>query len=201
MTGKLFIFEGPDGVGKTTVVQALKEEFAGAAFEFLSFPGRDEGTLGHVIYRIHHDPKEFGIKVMSELARQTLHVAAHIDVIETRIRPWIADGKNVVLDRFWWSTLVYGSVGGGEQRALAELVAAEQTVWGEIKPAIAFLIDRDSPINRKENLAYWQELRSSYARLAALESNKYQVQIVKNTGSVAEAVDGVEATISAVIRT
>lgn len=201
MTGKLFIFEGPDGVGKTTVVQALKEEFAGTAFEFLSFPGRDEGTLGHAIYRIHHDPEEFGIKVMSELARQTLHVAAHIDVIETRIIPWIADGKNVVLDRFWWSTLIYGSVGGGEQKALAELVAAEQTVWGKIKPAIAFLIDRDSPINRTEDLAYWRELRSGYGRLAAQESNKYQVQIVKNTGSVAEAVDGVEATISAAIRT
>ncbi|WP_170975983.1 AAA family ATPase [Rhizobium sp. FY34] len=196
MTGKLFIFEGPDGVGKTTVVQALKEKFAGTAFEFLSFPGRDEGTLGHAIYRIHHDPEEFGIKVMSELARQTLHVAAHIDVIQTRIRPWIADGKYVVLDRFWWSTLVYGSVGGGDQKALAELVVAEQTVWGEIKPAAAFLIDRDGPINRREDLSYWHKLRSSYARLAAEESNKYQVQVVPNTGSVAEAVDRVEATIS-----
>ncbi len=117
MVGKLLIFEGPDGVGKTTIVQELKAKLSVENFKFLSFPGREEGTLGNAIYRMHHSPQEFGIKVMSELARQTLHIAAHIDVIETRIKPWIAEGKNVVLDRFWWSTLVYGSVGGGEQQA------------------------------------------------------------------------------------
>lgn len=200
MAGKLFIFEGPDGVGKTTIVQGLKRKLSNNTFEFLSFPGRDEGTLGRAIYRIHHGPEEFGIKVMSELARQALHVAAHIDVIETRIRPWIAEGKNVVVDRFWWSTLVYGSVGGSEQKALKELVAAEETVWGEIKPAAAFLIDRDSPIDRGEDLNYWQALRESYARLLAQESCKYQVHTVRNIGSVAEAVDGVEATIAEALR-
>ncbi|RCK33941.1 hypothetical protein TH9_05895 [Thalassospira xiamenensis] len=196
MFGKLFTFEGPDGVGKTTIVQELKKILAHDSFEFLSFPGREEGTLGGLIYRIHHKPEEFDIKAMSELARQTLHIAAHIDVIETRIRPWIVEGKNVVLDRFWWSTLVYGSVGGGQQKAMKELVAVEETVWGQIKPAVAFLIDRDVPINRNEDLAYWQELRSSYSRLAAQEGSKYEVQIVKNTNSLAEAVDSIEANIA-----
>lgn len=198
MTGNLFIFEGPDGVGKTTIVKALKDKLVGDAFEFLSFPGREEGTLGHLIYRIHHNREDFGIRVMSELARQALHVAAHIDVIETRIKPWIAEGKNVVLDRFWWSTIVYGTVGGGEHSALADLVAAEQTVWGEIKPAIAFLIDRDSPIDRKEDEDYWQQLRSSYARLGSQESERYKVCTVMNTGAVADAIAFVEAQIAKV---
>ncbi|MFN7024126.1 MAG: dTMP kinase [Pseudorhizobium sp.] len=196
MAGKLFIFEGPDGVGKTTIVQELKQKLPASEFEFLSFPGRDEGTLGRAIYRIHHEPKEFDIKVMSELARQALHIAAHIDVIETRIAPWISDGKNVVLDRFWWSTLVYGSVGGGKQKALEELVAAEKTVWGQIKPAAAFLIDRDSPINRREDQAYWQQLRDSYAQLASQQGSEHPVHTVRNIGSIAEAVDGVAVEIA-----
>lgn len=198
MIGNLFIFEGPDGVGKTTIVQALKDKLGGDAFEFLSFPGREEGTLGHAIYRLHHSPEDFGIRVMSELARQALHVAAHIDAIETRIRPWIAEGRNVVLDRFWWSTIVYGSIGGVEHQALIDLVAAEQIVWGEIKPAIAFLIDRDSPIDRKEDPAYWQRLRSSYARLAARESRRYKVCTVSNTGTVADSIAIVEAQVAEV---
>lgn len=200
MTGNLFIFEGPDGVGKTTIVKALKDKFAGDVFEFLSFPGREEGTLGHVIYRIHHNRADFGIGVMSELALQALHVAAHVDVIETRIRPWITEGKNVVLDRFWWSTIVYGTVGGGEHRALIDLVSAEQTVWGDIKPTIAFLIDRDSPIDRNEDPAYWQQLRSSYARLADREREYYKVCIVDNTGLVADSIAFVGAQIAQVSR-
>ncbi|GAA5665772.1 MULTISPECIES: hypothetical protein [Brucella/Ochrobactrum group] len=196
MAGKLFIFEGPDGVGKTTIVRDLKRRLTGKSFEFLSFPGRDEGTLGQAIYRIHHHPEEFGILTMSELARQALHVAAHIDVIETRIKPWIAQGKNVVLDRFWWSTLVYGTVGGGQCEALSELVAAEETVWGPLLPRAAFLIDRDSPINRREDLTYWQQLRTNYAQLATRETQKYPVHTVRNITSVAEAVDQIEAKIA-----
>ena len=196
MAGNLFIFEGPDGVGKTTIVQALKDKLSSDRFEFLSFPGREEGTLGHTIYRIHHSPEDFGIDAMSELARQALHVAAHIDVIETRIRPWLAEGKNVVLDRFWWSTVVYGSAGGGEHKALMDLVAAEQTVWAEIKPAIAFLIDRDSPIDRKEDPVYWQQLRLSYARLADHESGRYKVCTISNSGRVADSIAFVEGEIA-----
>lgn len=197
MVGKLLIFEGPDGVGKLSIVQELKRRLPPDPFEFRSFPGRDEGTLGKAIYPIHHTPEEFGIEVMSALAKQALHVAAHIDVIETRIRPWIAAGKNVVLDRFWWSTLVYGSVGGGDQKALKRLVAAEESVWGDIKPSTAFLVDRDSPIDREgEDLSAWQRLRDEYAQLAALESGKYSVVKISNTASLKDAVDRAAASIS-----
>ncbi|MBU1315996.1 MAG: thymidylate kinase [Alphaproteobacteria bacterium] len=199
MAGKLFIFEGPDGVGKSTIVQGLREKLPSDAFTFLSFPGKEEGTLGQAIYRIHHEPKNFGIAGMSELARQALHIAAHIDVIETRIRPWIAEGKYVVLDRFWWSTIVYGLVGGGNVGALEALVAAEETVWGDIIPAIAFLIDRDRPINRQEEPSYWQDLRKSYAQLATSERGKYNVEIIRNTGSISDGVEHASAGIQSAL--
>jgi dTMP kinase len=197
MAGKLFIFEGPDGVGKSSIVGELKLRLAHHTFEFLSFPGRDDGTLGKAIYRIHHTPEEFGISVMSALAKQALHVAAHIDVIETRIRPWIAGGKNVVLDRFWWSTVVYGSVGGGDLTALNHLIAAEQSVWGEVKPSAAFFVDRESPIDRDdEDLTVWRHLREEYALLASRESSGYPVFTIKNTASLTDAVNVAVASIT-----
>lgn len=195
MKGNLFIIEGPDGVGKTTIVQELRANLQNHNFEFLSFPGRSEGTLGKLIYHLHHHPEEFGIRTMSELAKQALHVSAHIDVIESRIRPWITEGKNVVLDRFWWSTLVYGDVGGGAHKALRDLVSAEQTVWGEIVPKTAFLIDRDTPIDRREDLSYWRRLRTSYVALAAEEARKYKVLTIRNTGALTDAVNEIMAHI------
>jgi len=66
MTGKLFFIEGPDGVGKSTTIDLLKVGLSQrtARFDFLSFPGKAEGTLGAVVYRIHHAPADFGISTM-----------------------------------------------------------------------------------------------------------------------------------------
>lgn len=191
MAGKFFIFEGPDGVGKTTVVAGLKERLASSEerFEFLSFPGRDEGTLGKVVYQIHHSPQDFNIGAMSELAKQALHIAAHFDAIETRIKPLLEDGVNIVLDRFWWSTLVYGKVGGVEPLTLEQLVAAEKLVWGATLPTMAFLVDRDRPINRSENIEMWLKLRSGYAELADKERSNYGVMTLSNHATIEDVVE------------
>ena len=70
------------------------------------------------------------------------------------------------------------------------------TVWGQIKPTAAFLIDRDSPINRREDLAYWQQLRDSYAQLGSQQGSEHPVHTVRNIGTIAEAVDGVAPKIA-----
>ncbi len=43
--------EGPDGVGKTTTIDLWKDALVqrSGRFEFLSFPGKAEGTLGAVV--------------------------------------------------------------------------------------------------------------------------------------------------------
>jgi len=188
--GKLFVFEGPDGVGKTTIVSALKERLVGSdtRFEFMSFPGRQEGTLGSVIYDIHHYPERFGISEMSELAKQALHIAAHIDAIETRIKPLLRAGVSVVLDRFWWSTIVYGEVGGVEPLALGQLVEAEKLIWANTLPSIAFLVDRARPINRSDKMETWLKLRSGYAVLAGAEGGSYRVVVLDNSTTVEDMV-------------
>lgn len=45
MTGKLIFIEGPDGVGKTTTVENLKEklELRTEPYEFLSFRAKQRG--------------------------------------------------------------------------------------------------------------------------------------------------------------
>ncbi|MCW1838748.1 dTMP kinase [Prosthecomicrobium hirschii] len=201
MSGRFVFIEGPDGVGKTTVTQALKEELdrSRQKFEFLSFPGKAAGTLGNLIYEIHHEPMKFGVAAMSGLSKQALHIAAHLDTIERIIDPILTEGANIILDRYWWSTLVYGSVGGANQDALLKLIEAEKTLWGSRKPALAILLVRDAPIDRDEELSEWTKLRDAYRELAESESAAYPVQIIENAASIDDAVSQIVSSIKSLI--
>src|SRR5439155_12811025 len=93
--------------------------------EWVSFPGREIGTLGKLVYEIHHDAAKAGVKAIDPTSLQLLHIAAHIDAIEARILPALKQGRHVVLDRFWWSTLVYGIVNGANKRSLKAMIEVE----------------------------------------------------------------------------
>src|SRR5687767_12007738 len=112
--GRLFVLEGPDGAGKTILAKALVEQLnsRGTLYEYAAFPGIQEGTLGNMVYDLHHEPERYGITSIHPLSLQTLHIAAHIDAIEQRILPALRSGQSMVLDRFWWSTWVYGLAAG-----------------------------------------------------------------------------------------
>src|SRR6266540_2942189 len=112
--GRLFVFEGPDDVGKTTLAGMLSKHLStsGRPNETLSFPGRERGTISELIYRLYHNPVTLGVNGILPITMQVMVTAAHIEVIEARIKPLIDAGVDVVLDRFWWSTWVYATVEG-----------------------------------------------------------------------------------------
>lgn len=188
--GKLFVFEGPDGVGKTTLAMSFAEHLAarGMECEFMSFPGREVGTLGHHVYELHHDAARFGIESIRPLSVQVLHIAAHIDAIETRILPLLSSGRHVVLDRFWWSTWVYGTVTKANQEALTAMINAERACWGQTQPSAAFLITRTSSLREVEVEGRWTELCEVYGELARAERNQYSVHVIRNDSAVGEAL-------------
>jgi thymidylate kinase len=188
--GKLFVFEGPDGVGKTTLAMSFTEHLVaqGMGCEFMSFPGREVGTLGHHVYELHHEAARFGIESIRPLSVQVLHIAAHIDAIETRIIPLLSSGRHVALDRFWWSTWVYGTVAKANQEALTAMINAERACWGATQPSNAFLITRTSPLREVEGEDRWIELCEVYGELARIENTQYPVHVIQNDSVVDEAL-------------
>lgn len=179
--GKLFVFEGADGVGKSTIAEWFASHLrqSGADCTLLSFPGREPGTLGRHVYELHHEPAQFGIEELSPASLQLLHVAAHIDSIERRIKPLLATGHFVVLDRFWWSTFVYGLVGGVPRAVLDGMISLERSVWVPIQPERLFLITRSSPL-QPEPTRIWEKWRDTYLALAEQERRLYPIIVLEN---------------------
>lgn len=174
----LFVFEGADGAGKTTLVSALQEYLSALGVDCvaLAFPGTQVGTVGRLVYEIHHDLQRFGIEAITPPSLQLLHVAAHVDVIERSILPALREGKVVLLDRYWWSTSVYGSTAGIPAPFLRSMLELESIAWQDIKPTIAFLIER--PFADHDSA-----LIAAYAELARRETG-YPVVELSNAGSI-----------------
>jgi GTPase SAR1 family protein len=172
LRGALIVLEGPDGVGKSTIHSALSTELTRTGHDVLSLavPGREPGSIGELIYRIHHDDGALGVGDIASLARQALDVAAHIDAIERLIGPALKANRTVLVDRFWWSTWVYGVVAGCHRRPLRGLIDAERAA------------------NQDESMLYWQRISLEYGRLAAREKKEYPVSVIDNVGTPESAL-------------
>jgi len=177
--GRLFVFEGPDGVGKTTIINEAEKRLheSGQTCARFSFPGREPGTLGAHIYALHHKPAQFGVEDLSALSLQILHVAAHVDTIERRILPLLRRGETVLLDRYWWSTWIYGSAANVPEAQLNQLLSVERLIWQEVTPTTLFLMSRSSTLVP-------QEIVQTYQKLAEQESDKYPVVSINNKNRI-----------------
>lgn len=187
-SGSLLVFEGPDGAGKTELAHRLADSLRGRGVEceLIAFPGNEPRSLGRHIYRIHHEPASVGIDNLHAASLQTLHIAAHIDEIEGRILPALRKGRIVILDRFWWSIWVYGRVAGVKPRSLRHMVQLEGTYWGRVRPAVVFLICRESAGCSATSEDRVRLIRE-YEILAEREHGKYTIHVLDNNGTLTTA--------------
>lgn len=177
MKPHLIVFEGPDGVGKSTLVKLLAEHLNTKKIpnQILSFPGDRPGTLGNLVYEIHHSPGHFGITTLSPVGLQALHIAAHLDSIAQSIAPEISSGNWVVLDRFWWSTWVYGRAAGVAPEVLDSLIQAEKLQWGQIIPSTVFLVERSSALRPEQPDEQFAVLTNLYAEISRSQTKEHEI--------------------------
>lgn len=188
--GKLFVFEGVDAAGKSTLAWefAMSLKRNGERVRLVAFPGNRKSTLGELVYRLHHNSRQVGVTKITPSGVQALHIAAHLDAIETSIIPLLECGHCVILDRFWWSTWAYGRVTGVNARLLMALIDAERCAWGKWLPRSLFYITRRSPL-RREPLKNWKALKLAYQGVAKSEAKRYPIHVIQNEISVSRSLE------------
>ena len=191
--GKLIVFEGVDDVGKSTLARCLVDRLTdrGIVSEYTAFPGRRPGTIGRVIYDIHHDPDHLDIARPTPASVQALHIAAHLDAIERSIVPALHRGVWVILDRFWWSTQVYGLISGVERGILEAMIHAERLQWKGAEPDVLFLVKRAESTKDADDSRLHQE----YGVLCEAERDRYPVRIIRNDSSIADSISEILAVL------
>ena len=60
---------------------------------------------------------------------QLLHIASHMDLLQRKLRKLNSEKCIVLLDRYWWSTYVYGLVGGMEENIIQAIIEPELLHW------------------------------------------------------------------------
>ena len=198
-TGWIFVLEGPDGVGKSTIANEVHRRLTDQKIEskVVNFPGKSHLGLGKLIYDIHHNLNKYGLEGTNTLALQSLHVAAHVDLLQRVIIPAIEKGVIVILDRSWWSAIVYGEVAGVNPDFLWQITEIERTLLAD-KPVHHFLLTAKSSYRKldQDNISF-ELLTVSYARLAKKQDENLQsVTIIKNEGTIENVVSSIIATIS-----
>jgi thymidylate kinase len=189
VSGSLFVFEGGDGAGKSTLCAAVAAELraSGTPVSVLSFPGRQPGTLGALVYELHHDAQSVGVEAVTPTALQLLHIAAHLDAIEREILPRLAAGETVLLDRYWWSTWTYGITAGAERAMLGTMIELERMCWRSVEPIAVFLIERG------QDQADSTPVAVEYRALASREARSI---VIDNSGEFGQTVETVLAFIA-----
>ena len=188
--GRLIVFEGPDSVGKSTLAEQLTTRLrkAGVPCEHVAFPGRQPGSLGRLVYDLHHSPSGLGLDEVNATSLQLLHIAAHVDAIEGRILPALRTGSWIILDRFWWSTWVYGTALGVPERSLKAMIRLERIHWGQVEPDVLFLVERKI-VTSKGGEGSQGQIFEGYRALANRDQLHSRVVTLRNESSLANALD------------
>ncbi len=132
--GSVIVFEGLDRAGKSTQLAMLTRVVEPHSAELVHMPsGTAPFTQGVYSLLEQNGPA-------SGLARQLAHLACHAENHDALVAA--TEGKALVLDRWWWSTVAYGWYGGPvPQSGLleADFHRLIDAVWAPITATVVFV--------------------------------------------------------------
>jgi dTMP kinase len=186
MSGLFITFEGTEGCGKSTQIQALAAHLQGAGRQVLQTREPGGTPLGEAVRQLlQHDKAG---EQMTPEAELLLFTASRAQLTRERILPALADNQIVLCDRFMDSTTAYQ---GGARNIAAEAVASiNRFAVGEAIPDLTILIDLSPEIGmarvrarsngqldrmEQEAIEFFHAVRAGYLQLAAAEPQRFLV--------------------------
>ena len=138
MGGVFIVFEGGDGLGKTTQVELLCEWLADAGHEVVKTFEPGDSPVGAMIRHIVLDP---ATGEMSPRAEALLYAADKAQHIFSVVGPALRRGAVVVCDRYVDSMLAYQ--GGGRVLQLEDVERIARWATEDLQPDLTVVLDAE----------------------------------------------------------
>ena len=136
MKGLFIVMEGPDGSGKTTQINLLKEYLEEAGYECLITREPGGTVIGEEVRQLILNPEH---KEMSPVTEMLLYAASRAQLVHEVIGPALEEGKIVISDRFVDSSIVYQGI--ARKLGISTVSAVNAPGIGNYRPDGIFFID------------------------------------------------------------
>jgi dTMP kinase len=184
MSGKLIVFEGVEGCGKTTQIRMTKEWLQ--SIDILVTITREPGgtELGCKLRRLLLE-KTVG-EMIADRTELLLYSADRAQHVEAELQPNLKEGRVVLCDRFVDSTIAYQGYGRGLDIHLINQLNQIATGGLESDITLWFNLDAEIGLKRKrrsgevadrieqEEMAFHLRVQEGYAKIA--ESHPQRVK-------------------------
>ena len=181
--GRFITLEGGEGAGKSTHIQAIKQQLEARGITVLLTrePGGTKGAeaIRNLVVNGVGDRWD-------PLTELFLMMAARQDHVTRCVAPALAAGNWVISDRFHDSSRVYQGLAGGLGLALVDQFHAP--ILATAKPDLTILIDLDPQIGLQrragqaagtrfeaKGLAFHEKVRDGFLTLAQMEPSRFLV--------------------------
>ena len=180
MKGIIISIEGGEGSGKGTVIKKLKEMFPD--FVFTREPGGCK--IAEEIRNVIVDKENVG---MTPVTEAMLFAAARNQHLVDKVIPALNNGKVVVFDRYYDSSLVYQGIARGlgmdvvweiNKVAVGDCIPT-LTLYLDIEPekGLARIMENNRETNRLdlESMEFHNKIRNGYLELAQMFPERIKV--------------------------
>ncbi|OUL22789.1 dTMP kinase [Nostoc sp. RF31YmG] len=192
MDGKLIVFEGVEGCGKTSQIKLCAQwlQSLGISVVITREPGGTE--LGLDIRRLLLEKADN--KPIAELTEILLYAADRAQHVEQELRPNLAKGKYILCDRYTESTIAYQGYGRGLDMSLIKQLnyiatgglESDLTLWLDVDVEVGLARKRgdEQVFDRieQETIAFHHRVQQGYVELAAL----YPQRIIRIDGCLSK---------------
>ena len=156
------VLEGIDGTGKTTAATAICNHLRSKGGDVIITAEPTKGVIGKLVAETD------GLSPETEALLFTADRACHTEEIEGHL----SEGRSVISDRYYVSTLAYQSAAGMDEGWLRELNSKvirepDVTIVLDMDPELSLRrVDERGEKSRFEKLDYQRKVRAAYLRIA-----------------------------------
>ncbi|MBE8970362.1 dTMP kinase [Nostocales cyanobacterium LEGE 12452] len=206
MGGKLIVFEGVEGCGKTSQMQLCSEwlESLGVSVVVTREPGGTE--LGVHLRRLLLEKSSAQGEPVAEVTELLLYAADRSQHVEQELKPNLTAGKYILCDRYTDSTIAYQGYGRGLNMSLINQLnniatgglESDLTIWLDVDVEVGLARKLSDKVGldriEQETIAFHRRVQQGYAHLAASHPSR----IVRVDGSLSK--EAVQQVIQGILR-